>query len=466
MLIKNAQAVIPKVGVLECDIAVEDGRIKSLKAGANAGASKVIDASGKFVLPGLIDPHVHYGVYTPIDEAAVSESRSAAAGGVTTMMRMLRLYDDSFQTLDDQLAASSKSHYVDYAVHASILKRQQLAYLPMLRERGITSLKVYMNLGADLGRIFMDVPPATHKILEGTVNMTDELLAEIVEQGTRLGMTILVHAEDPFQCSAGIRHGRGAGLEGLKAWSDCRPARSEAESVSKVAALARKFGSNIYFVHIGSSAALDAILAERQKGSANYYIETCPQYLTHSYEEYSSLKGKVVPPLRSRHDLQAMWFALRNGIVDTIGTDHVANRLEVKMGGGDTWAALAGFPGIATMLPVLLDRGVRAGLIDLVRLAEVTSYNTARVFGMYPRKGTIEVGADADLTLVDLEVTRKVTPEMLQSYSDYSIYDGWEITGWPVLTMVRGRVVMEDGAVHDDTRGHGRFVARPVAGSN
>jgi dihydropyrimidinase len=158
-----------------------------------------------------------------------------------------------------------------------------------------------------------------------------------------------------------------------------------------------------------------------------------------------------------------MWSALKNGIIDTIGTDHVASRLDLKMGKGDVWSALAGFPGIATMLPVLFDRGVNPGRISLERVAEVTSYNTARIFGMYPRKGTIQPGSDADLTIIDLDLEQKVTPELLKSYSDYSIYDGQKLRGWPVNTIVRGIVVMEDGQVITETLGQGEFVSRPVA---
>ncbi len=240
--------------------------------------------------------------------------------------------------------------------------------------------------------------------------------------------------------------------------------------------LGRRFGSNLYFVHIGSTAALDAILAEREKGMSNYYIETCPHYLTHT-TDFGKVTGKVVPPIRSKSDLQSMWSALRNGIVDTVGTDHVANRLEMKMGvsggggsggqneGGDIWSALAGFPGMATMLPVLLGEGVNKGRLGIERVAEVTSYNTARILGMYPRKGTIQAGSDADLVLVDLELEQQVTPELLQSYSDYTIYDGWKIKGWPVMTMVRGKIVMENGVVDGSMLGHGQFVPRPAAGA-
>ncbi len=462
VLITNAQAVIPKVGVVETDILIEEGRIKALsKSAGNIQASRKIDAKGRYVLPGAIDPHVHYGVYTPIDEAARTESRSAAVGGVTTMMRMLRLYDDSYRVIEKQLQASRGSHYIDYAIHASILKKEQVKDIPYLKSIGVNSLKIYMNLGADLNRIYMDLDPGERGIKDGEVDMDDSLLSSIVEEGAKAQSTVLVHAEDPAVCAEHIRLGRERKIAGLKAWSDCRPPSSEAQSVAKVSELGRRFGASLYFVHIGSNAAIDAIIAERQKGNASYYIETCPQYLTHTFD-FDSLKGKVVPPIRSKSDVQSVWSALRNGVIDTVGTDHVANRLETKMGDGDLWSALAGFPGIATMLPVLLHHGVNQDRIGIERVVELTSYNTARIFGIYPKKGTIQPGSDADVVIVDMELEQKVTPELLQSYSDYTIYDGQKLKGWPVMTMVRGKTVMQDGQVAGDALGHGQFVSRPT----
>lgn len=460
MLVTNASVVIPKVGVVETAIAIDDGKILSLKPPASMQASRKIDARGRYVLPGAIDPHVHYGVYTPIEEAARTESRSAAVGGVTTMMRMLRLYDNSYRAIEKQLAASRGTHHTDYAIHASILKTPQVNDIPYLKSKGVNSLKIYMNLGADLNHIYMDLDPGEHAVKEGEVDMSDELLSGIVQNGARSHSTILIHAENPTICSEHIKKGKELGRKDLKAWSDCRPPSSEAQSVAKVSELGRKFGADLYFVHIGSNAALDAIIAERQKGNANYYIETCPQYLTHTVD-FGSLKGKVVPPIRSKSDMQSIWSALKNGIIDTVGTDHVANRLDMKMGNGDLWSALAGFPGIATMLPVLLSEGVNRDRIGIERVAEVTSYNTARIFGMYPRKGTIQEESDADLTIVDMDLEQTVTPELLQSYSDYTIYDGWKLKGWPVLTMVRGKIIMEGGQVDAGTLGHGQFVRRP-----
>jgi dihydropyrimidinase len=138
----------------------------------------------------------------------------------------------------------------------------------------------------------------------------------------------------------------------------------------------------------------------------------------------------------------------------------------MKMGSGDIWSALAGFPGTATMLPVLLSKGVNENRITMQQVAEITSYNAARIFGMYPKKGTIQLDSDADLTIVDLDLQQKVTPDLLQSYSDYTIYDGWTLQGWPILTMVRGEVIMENGSVNSESLGHGKFVGRPVVRYN
>lgn len=464
LLIMNVSAVIPKVGIIDdTNIMIEDGKIKSLVNSANSiSASRKIDARGKYVLPGAIDPHVHYGVYTPINDAAKTESRSAAVGGVTSMIRMLRLFDGYCNSnMIKQLHASKGNHYIDYSIHASILRPDQVKDILYLKELGVSSLKIYMNLGADLNRIHMDLEPGTYGISEKQVDMTDELTSSIVKEAARVHTTILVHAENPVICSEHMRKAKEKGMAGLEAWSYCRPPYSEAQSIAKISDLGRKSGNgNLYFVHVGSTAAINAILAEREKGRSNYYIETCPHYLTHT-TEFGKLMGKVTPPIRSKSDLQSMWSALRNGIVDTIGTDHVANRLELKMGKGDIWSALSGFPGIATMLPVLLSQGVNEDRIGIERVAEVTSYNTARIFGIYPKKGTIEPGSDADLTIVDLDLEKTVTPDLLQSYSDYTIYEGWKLRGWPVMTIVRGKTIMEDGQVANEALGHGEFIPRP-----
>jgi dihydropyrimidinase len=470
ILIANAAGVsIPRVGIVRTNIMIEGGRIKALtNSTENVQASMKINAQGKYVLPGIIDPHVHYGVYLPVEEAAKTESKSAASGGVTTMMRMLRLADRYDNNIVRQLQASRGTHHIDYGIHASILKPTQLEDIQFLRNVGINSYKIYANLCQEVNRILVDLEPGIHSLRELDVNMTDSLVSAIIEEASKRHSPVLVHAEDPLVCSTLQKQKQlesgltGVKVTSLKTWSECRPPSSEANTISKVGKYAREFNSTIYFVHIGSGEALDSIIAEKEKGHSVMYVETCPHYLTHT-SDFPDLTGKVVPPLRTKIDVQSMWYALRNGIIDTVGSDHVANRLSVKKGQGDLWTATAGFPGIATLLPVLLSKGVNENRISLERLTEVTSYNAARIFGLYPKKGTIGIGSDADLTIVDLDLVRRVTPEVLQSYSDYSIYDDWELQGWPVLTMVRGRVIMENSQVENTTCGFGEFLHSPTS---
>jgi dihydropyrimidinase len=470
ILIANAAGVsIPRVGIVRTNIMIEGGRIKALtNSTENVQASMKINAQGKYVLPGIIDPHVHYGVYLPVEEAAKTESKSAASGGVTTMMRMLRLADRYDNNIVRQLQASRGTHHIDYGIHASILKPTQLEDIQFLRNVGINSYKIYANLCQEVNRILVDLEPGIHSLRELDVNMTDSLVSAIIEEASKRHSPVLVHAEDPLVCSTLQKQKQlesgltGVKVTSLRTWSECRPPSSEANTISKVGKYAREFNSTIYFVHIGSGEALDSIIAEKEKGHSVMYVETCPHYLTHT-SDFPDLTGKVVPPLRTKIDVQSMWYALRNGIIDTVGSDHVANRLSVKKGQGDLWTATAGFPGIATLLPVLLSKGVNENRISLERLTEVTSYNAARIFGLYPKKGTIGIGSDADLTIVDLDLVRRVTPEVLQSYSDYSIYDDWELQGWPVLTMVRGRVIMENSQVENTTCGFGEFLHSPTS---
>jgi dihydropyrimidinase len=525
LLIKNGIVVIPKVGILNTNIMIENGKIKELsKSVSNVNYNRTIDASGKYILPGLIDPHVHYGVYTPIEQAARTESKSAALGGVTTMIRMLRLYSDYRNNIKKQIDAGLKNHVIDFTIHPSILFEQHLQDISyLIQEIGINSFKVYMNLGSKLNQIHMDLNPMEKEIRSGRVEVSDDFLNKIVKTTSHFNAMLLVHAEDPEICFKEIkreiidqknynhnttttttnnnnnnnkslttptssssksnknvslsikppltkpqvekkntdrRKGDKPEKNLLELWSRCRPIYSEVQSIQKIAELGRKYNSNIYFVHIGSSAAIDAIIQEKEKGRCNLYIETCPHYLTHTYD-FNDLKGKVVPPLRSKHDLQSLWYALRNGIIDTVGTDHVANRLSLKLDrNGDLLETLSGFPGIATMLPVLLSEGVNKGRINLQRITEVTSYNTSRIFGLYPQKGSIQKGSDADLVIVDLDLKKRVTPDLLQSYSDYTIYDGWELCGWPIVTISRGKIVMENYIVDETSYGYGKFIQR------
>lgn len=443
-------------GMVDRNIVVDEGRIVGLVTGVPSCDHK-IDGMGLVSVPGPIDPHVHYGVYSSIDRAARTESGAAAIGGITTMMRMLRLGGPFTTSLQAQLDAAACSHHVDYTVHASVFTEQQIDEMNYCVAKGITSFKIYMNLGGDIGHVYMDMPPYSSDLQDSTVDVTEEITEKIVANAARLGCPVLVHAEDYESCSCGMKTARKEKKDGLTAWSESRDPKYEAKAIRTVCKYGRKYNCVVYFVHIGSRAALEQIEIERSLGTF-IYVESCPHYLVLSHERRRGYLGKVMPPLRTLADNEAVWRALGGRKIDTIGTDHVSNRLDRKVG-SDVWDSLAGFPGIGVAVPILLSEGVNRGRISLLQFTRLTSTNTAKIFSMYPRKGSLERGADADITMLDLRRERKVTPEIFGGFSDYSVYDGMLLRGWPARTMVRGEIVAEDLEIVTKP-GHGKFVFR------
>ncbi len=458
-IITNSHVVLPN-GTVGKNIVIDEGKIVNLTNDTPQCDLK-IDAKGLVALPGVIDPHVHYGVYSAIEKAAETESKVAAVGGVTTMMRMLRLAGSYKKNLEPHLLASARAHYVDYAIHASILHENQIDEMEFCTKKGISSFKLYMNLGDEVGHVYMDMQPGENSLHEDKVEVNTKILEKVIAKASSLGCTVLVHAEDYQMCSCGMREAKDKNKNGLGAWSQSRPVESEVKSISTVSQIARKTGCQLYFVHIGSQAAMDTISKEK-KNRTKIFVETCPHYLTLSYEAQQGYLAKVMPPIRSSKDRERIWSELQSGNIDCIGTDHVANRLELKLAGSTVWDALAGFPGMGTMLPILLSEGVNKGRINLQQLANLTSLNTAKIFGMYPKKGIIQKGSDADIVLVDIKQERKVSTDFLDGFSDYTVYEGWTLRGWPVKTLVRGSVVSEDLRVVQKP-GYGKFVSRPIS---
>ncbi len=423
-------------------------------------SDRKINADGLVAIPGVIDTHVHYGVYSPIEHAAVSESHAAAIGGITTMMRMLRRGDSYKNSLSPQLNASSKSHYIDYAIHASIFNTQQVDEMQYCVENGVTSFKLYMNLGGEVGHVYMDMEPGKNLLQEERVEVTSEIVEKVVKNSSSLGCPVLVHAEDYEECGCGIKKAKEKNQDGLSAWSESRPTKSEAKSIQTIAKFARDSNCTIYFAHIGSQNALEQISEERKNGT-KIFVETCPHYLTLSHENQEGYLAKVMPPIRSQSDVLSVWNAINQNSVNTIGTDHVANQIKLKLDGNTVWDALAGFPGIGTLLPLMLSEGVNKNKITISQLVNLTSMNAAKIFGMYPTKGSLEINSDADITLIDLKKEQKVTTELFGGFSDYIVYDGWELKGWPVKTIVRGQIIAEDFQVIGKP-GYGKLVPRKI----
>ena len=268
------------------------------------------------------------------------------------------------------------------------------------------------------------------------------------------GAVACVQAENIEIILSLIKRYKGEGKDGLAVWSKCRPNLTESESVRRAIDFADAAGCPLYFAHISTREALEVVRKSRAKNK-RVFAETCPHYLTFTYNDPLGILGKVNPPFRSAEDIAALWEGISDGSIDTIGSDHCPFRREDKR--GDIWDAATGFPGSATLLPVLLSEGVHKNRLSLERVAEITAYNSARIFNLFPRKGTIHIGSDADFCVVDMDLTKRVEPKMLHSYSDFSLYEDWNLKGWPVLTIVRGRIVMKDGRIIGPG-GHGRFI--------
>jgi len=458
-VIAGSHVVLPDTGELsDANIVIDDGLISGITTDLPP-ADVRIDGRGLVSVPGPIDPHVHYGVYSPIDKAARTESRAAAIGGITTMMRMLRLPGPFDESLPEQLDAMSANHHVDYAIHASVFTPEQVRTMEFCSEKcDVRSFKIYMNLGGEVGHVYMDMPPGSKELAPSSVHVDDRMVRETVREAARLGCPVLVHAEDYEMCGCGIKTARQKGLDGLSAWSESRPPTSEAKAIKTVSGFGREYGCTIYFVHVGSAEALGQIRAERALGT-RIYVETCPHYLTLSHEGRGGYLAKVMPPIRTGRDRDSVWQSISDGSIDTIGTDHVANQLSLKLGGEDVWGALAGFPGVGTSVPIMLHEGVNSGRITIGEFARLTSQNAASIFGLRG-KGRIAVGCDADIAMLDLKREKRVTSEMFGGFSDYSVYEGMALRGWPVRTIVRGQVVSDEFEVVSKP-GYGRMAGRP-----
>ena len=458
LLITNSHIISPH-GISDKNIIIDEGKIVGFTHDTPS-CDRKINGEGLISIPGPIDTHVHYGVYSSIDKAAKSESHASAIGGITTMMRMLRLGKSFKDTLPDQLAASSKNHYVDYAIHASIFSKQQIEEMEFCVEKGITSFKIYMNLGGEVGHVYMDMQPYSSQLEEENVDVNNEIIELIIKKAAFLGCPVLVHAEDYESCACGIKTAKEKNRDGLSAWSESRSPEFEAKAIKNVCKFGRDYNCEIYFVHIGSERALQQINEEKSKGT-KIFVETCPHYLTLSYEKQQGYLAKVMPPIRTKKDNDAVWNSLSKDTIDTIGTDHVANQLKLKLGKETIWGALAGFPGIGTSIPILLSEGVNKNRISLEQFVKISSFNASKIFGMYPKKGTLEIGSDADITMIDLKKEKKVSSEIFGGFSDYIVYEGMNLKGWPVKTIVRGHLVAEDFEVVGKL-GHGQYVKRPI----
>ena len=452
----GGQVVMPPLGVFELNIAIGSGRIVGLlDPHDRVEAGRVIDARGKLVFPGLIDPHTHIGYEgprgMPLDALASqyeTETLSALVGGVTTLINTYRNDASYSQIFEAMRSAGEQASRIDFAYSLGITNNEQLREIPRYyAELGVSSFKFYMAYRGE------------DAIASGNVSnqYDDGLLYEGMKAIAKLpGGLVMVHPENIEIINRLRKPILESGRTDLAAWTESRPDFTEAENIRRALYLADQTGCPLYVPHLSCRRGLEVCLEHRALATTPVYCEVCPHYLTHTKDSDLGVLGKVNPPLREPKDQEALWEGLALGVIDSVGSDHAGVARAWK--GPTIWQGTPGFAGIATILPVLLN-GVHENRLSILDVALATSYRPARIFNLFPRKGTLMVGSDADLSIVDLDLEREVSSKMLQSRSDFTIYEGWKLRGWPVLTMVRGEVLMENGEVHGQP-GYGHYLSR------
>ncbi len=450
LLVENGLIVIPKVGVFRGCLGILEGKIAGIYDGPQGiSARERIDARGNYVLPGLVEPHVHYGYRGDLQGNFRTETASAAIGGITTVIPFYRDIQDPtglYENIPWVKQVGEANSYIDFSLHLLLITRKQLENAQRYyREFGISSFKFYMVYKGEDAKSIGLIGNETD---DGFLYEAFTALARIPK------VYACVHCENSEIILSLITKFRKEGRDGLAVWSECRPNVTESETIHRVLTLAEVADCPVYIVHLSTREGLEVIRAFKKR-FRKIVVETCPHYLNLTKDAPLEGFGKVNPPLRSSDDVEALWGGISEGLIDTVGSDHCPFQREDKL--GTIWEARTGFPGSATLLPVLLHEGAHKRRVPLERIAELTSLNPARVFNLFPRKGTIQVGSDADLCIVDLNQSRKVEASRLWSCSGFSVYEGLTLKGWPVLTMVRGKVVMTDGEIVGQP-GHGRFI--------
>ena len=440
------------VGLTDADLLIRHGVIAGIVApDAPGDAVEVVDLGGAAVLPGAIDPHVHLGkdIRVPKDpDDADLETASAVVGGVTSMLVYLMSsepYEGVFADARDVMAQHART---DFGFHFVLGTPEHLKAVPSyISELGVSSFKFFMNFRGEEGA-YLGMPGNDDAFMYDLLGITADHDAMVNPHPENIELVWRLR-EEPRQDHKGP----------LAAWNASRPPFVEAEAQQRVAYLASVTGASVYAVHTSSRAALDAMRMQQQS-YPNLFVETCPHYLTLSIDSTCGTYGKVNPPLRHPADVEALWAGFADGSVDTIGSDHNARHKSFKE--KDIWTASAGFPGAGTLLPLTLSEGRHRG-IDLARIVDATSTRAAKLFGLYPRKGVIRVGSDADLVMVDLDGSSTVDAAGLHSAAEYTPWQGTEIPLRVLHTVVRGQFALRDGNLADAPTG--QYLSRPRSGA-
>jgi len=481
LLLRNVRLVRPhQADVPVCDIGVRDGRIAAVAPNlAASSAAQIVDGGGQLAFPGLVDAHMHVGIYAPLAEDAVTESRAAAMGGVTTSLNYIRTgkyylnkagpYREFFPEV---LALSDGRFHVDYAYHLAPMDRQHIEEIEsLIDDHGVTSFKIFMFYGGyglhgrsgDQRSFLMISEDEQYDIAHFEFVM--RALSRAIERRPALRdcISLSLHCEtaEIMNAYTAIVQKEGK-LQGLRAYSASRPPHSEGLAIVIASYLAHETNlPNINLLHLTSQKAVEAALLMRAAFPlVSFRREVTIGHLILDYDAAAGSKAKVNPPIRSREDVEYLWTALLRGDIDWVVSDHACCAAEHKTHAEhpeDIFQSRSGFGGTDYLLSGLFSEGRKRGL-PLHRVAELTSWNPARRYGLYG-KGDLAVGYDADIVLLDPDASFVVDGASSPSTQGYSVFDGLRFTGQVTRTFLRGHLVYDAGTFPGPARG--QFLARP-----
>lgn len=451
LVIKNGKMITPwYTGMVS--IAIDKERIVGIGQESLMPASdQTINAEGKLVLPGMIDMHTHFRDpgYTEREDFECG-TMAAAAGGVTTVMDMPNNLPPttSLRGLLEKKEAIAKKAYIDYALAGGV-GDGSFGDVVSLAEAGVVAFKTLM----------------LKQEMKGQSVHSDSDIVTAFTVVAKTNKPCLLHAENESLIIRATEKLKASGRHDPTVWEESRPVISEVEAVSRSIMLARETGVRLHLCHISSGESIGYISEGKRKGQ-RITAETSPNYLLLTADIMRTLGpyAKIQPPIR-RSGQSFLWQGVIDGTIDAIASDHAPYTMKEKEPGWtNIFEAKSGGPGVETTLTLLLDC-VNKGMISLGRLVEVFAANPARILGLYPRKGAIEIGADADLVIVDMNREAKIDAQSLHSKQKISLFDGMKTQGVPVMTLVRGKVVMEEGQILTKP-GTGRFVSGNTAMSD
>jgi dihydropyrimidinase len=459
MLVRGGRVITADADAV-ADVLVEDGTIAHVGASIDAEADRVIDATGCYVLPGMVDPHTHLetpaGSTVTVDDFT-SGSIAAAFGGTTTLVHFCvpakgEDFADTLTAWHERLEV--RAPVVDVGFHMFITDLggdRSLEQMALLPDHGVTTFKVFMSYKHDL-------------------MIDDAALFDTMRVAARTGALVMVHAENGDVIELLQRDALAAGHTEPRWHARTRPPGTEAEATNRAIELAHLAGATLYVAHVSCKEALEPVIGARARGW-DVTAETCTHYLlvddgSIEQDGWDAAGFVYTPPPRPRHNREILWQALAEDALSVISSDHNAFTLsEQKALGRDDFTLIPnGAPGIEDRLRLVHQFGVRGGRISLTRMVDLLATSPARRFGLYPRKGTIAVGSDGDLVIFDPQRRVTISAARQRSRSDYNLYEGTEVTGSPTVVILRGQVLVEDDQLVA-APGAGRFIRRAKVGA-